>query len=263
MFPPKRKLIAFLFLFCATLLVFFISSREAAYTFRTVTTDISKFPLLLVSGITHEARAVLFFHRSYWDNLKLLDENGRLKSDILRYQEISAENERLTKLLDLKMRLAYGTVAARVIGKDFNSFRAFLLLDKGESSGIKKYAAVLTPLGLVGKILELGRFSSKVILINDPDLSVPAVVVRTQEQGLASGTLDGRSKLRFLDLDSDVAEGDTVATSGLNMTYPAGILIGKVKFVGLESSGLGKFAILEPAVKVSSVPEVLVVKSHE
>ena len=50
-------------------------------------------------------------------------------------------------------------------------------------------------------------------------------------------------------------------TSGLNLTYPQGILLGKVKWVGMESSGLGKFAILEPVVKVASLEEVLIMKS--
>ncbi|HAJ57794.1 MAG TPA: rod shape-determining protein MreC [Candidatus Omnitrophica bacterium] len=259
MFFPKRKLIAFLFLFCVTLLVLFLSSREAAYIFRTATADISKIPLSIANALTHELRAAAFFHRSYWDNLKLINQKDEMEARLLLSQGVSAENDRLRKLLGLMTELPYKTEAARVIGKDFNSFRPYLLLDKGESVGIKKYSAVLTPLGLVGKVLESGRFSSKVILINDPDLSVPALIVRTQEQGLVSGTLDGRSKLRFLDLDSEVMEGDLVVTSGLNMTYPAGILIGKVKFVGVESSGLGKFAILEPAVRVSSVSEVLIV----
>lgn len=254
----RRKLIALLFLLCCFCLVFFLISREAAYTLRAFACDIAKIPLLMASGITHEIRAVFFFHRSYWDNLKLTKKNEECRAELLRIQGALVENERLKKLLELKSRPAYVMQAARVVGKDFNALRPYLLLDRGKADGVHKYAAVLTSLGLVGKICELGRYSSKVILINDPDLSVPAVVVRTQEQGLVSGTLDGRCKLRFLDLDSDIAEGDTVVTSGLNMTYPQGILIGKVKFVGVESSGLGRFAILEIAVKISSVFEVLV-----
>ncbi len=260
MFLPKRKLIAFLFLFCIALLVLFVSSREAPYLLRSVSTDVSKIPLFASSFFVHELRALVFFHRSYWDNLRLLGEQYDLKARLLRMQDVMAENERLRELLDLKEDAAYETISARVIGKDFNSFRGYFILSKGRSSGIKKYAPVITPSGLVGKILELGLFSSKVILINDPDLSVPAVVERTREQGLVSGTLDGRLKLRYLDADSDLKEGEAVVTSGLNMTYPPGILIGRVRFVGVESSGLSKFAILEPAAKLSTVAEVSVVK---
>jgi len=259
-FFSKRKLIAFLFLFCVVSLLFFLSSLNAPYIGRSALLDITKLPLLAVHFFSSEIRAALFFHKSYWDNLKLKAENEELKNELLRLQELTAENSRLKDELDLKSRQAYKAVASKVIGKDFNSLRSYIILDKGRTSGIKRYAPVLTPAGLVGKILEVGFYSSKVILINDPDLSVPAMNLRTREQGLVSGTLDGRCKLRFLDLDSDIKEGDLIVTSGLNMTYPQGILIGKVRLVGTESSGLAKFAILEPSVKISSLEDVLIVQ---
>ena len=258
MFFSKRKLLAFLFLFCIVFFIFFLSSREATYTFRSSFSDLTRIPLLIATGLSHEIRAVIFFHKSYWQNLKLKKENEELKSLILKQNEILSENERLRNLLDLKQRVPFRTITALVIGKDFNALRPYIILDKGRAAGIKKYAPVLTPLGLVGKVLEVGRYSSKVILINDPDLSVPALNARTMEQGLVSGSLDGRCKLRFLDLASDIKEGDLIVTSGLNKSYPEGILIGKVKLVVKESSGLGKFAILEPAVKISSLEEVLI-----
>ena len=216
---------------------------------------------MFVFWLSHEARAVVFFHKSYWQNLELLVENNDLKTKLLQEEGLSAENERLRQLLDLKDKASFQTKAAKVIGKDFYALRPYLIIDKGRTSGIKKYAPVLTSGGLVGKVLEVGLYSSKVILINDPDLSVPASSVRTGEQSLSSGTLDGRCKLRFLDLDSDIQAGDMIVTSGLNMTYPQGILIGRVKWVGTESSGLGKFALLELAVKISSLHEVLIVVS--
>ncbi len=261
-FFSRRKLIAFLFLFCVVLLLFFLSSQESVYTLRSIFSDVSKIPLFVVHGVAQESKAVFFFHKSYWENRELLQENDVLKSHLLKQREILEENERLKKLLGLKTNAPFNTVAALVIGKDFNAFGSSLILDKGRWDGVKKYAPVLTSLGLVGKVFEVGQYSCKVILINDPDLAVPAINVRTREQGLVSGTLDGRSKLRFLDIDSDIRQGDFIVTSGLNMAYPAGILIGKVKFVGTESSGLGKFALLEPAIRLSSLEEVLIVKSN-
>ncbi len=261
MFFPKRKIIPFLVLFLVVFAIFFLASQPSVYTFRATVSDLSKLPLLVITGVTHEIRAALFFHRSYWDNLKLKKENEALKAQLLNAQADASENARLKDLLDLKTKVSYQTIASLVIGKDFNSFRPYCILNKGKAAGIKRFAPVVTPLGLVGKILEVGRYSSKIILINDPDLSIPAKNARTGEQGLVSGTLDGRCKLRFLDFDSDVKEGDPIVTSGLNMTYPEGVLIGKVKIVGTESSGLGKFAILDPAVRVSSLEEVLVVIS--
>ena len=259
MFFSKRKFIAFLFLFCLILSVFFLSSRTLTYNSRALVIDFHKIPLILATALSNEARAVLFFHKSYWQNLKLTAENAGLKAQLNNQKDEAAENERLRRLLDLKSKISFHTQIAKVIGKDFSSLRPYLIIDRGRTSGIKKYMSVLTSSGLVGKVLEVGLFSSKLILINDPDLSVPALNERTREQGLVSGTLDGRCKLRFLDSDSTIQEGDLIVTSGLNGSYPPQILIGKVRWVGVESSGLGKFAILEPAVKISSLEEVLVI----
>ncbi len=258
---PKRKLIPFFVLIVFIIFIFFLSSGAFPYTFRSSILDVFRIPLSLCDGLTHEIKALALFHKNYWKNFKLERENEELKAHKYNYEKVFAENERLGELLSFKKELSYETVAARVIGKDFSPFRPFLILDRGRSHGIHKYAPVFTSVGLVGKVLELGQYSSKVILINVCDLSVPALNTRTREQGLVSGTLDGQCKLRFLDLDSDVREGDVIVTSGLNMVYPEGIVIGTVKVVGIESSGLGKFAILNPAVNVSRLDEVLIVKT--
>lgn len=256
----KRKLISRLILLIFILFVVFLSVRSFVYDSRCCVLDFFKPPLVLFNDLAHEAKALCFFHRNYWKNFQFQKEIERFKARDFNDKKLSCENERLRKLLDFKNNLSYETVAARVIGKDFSPFRPFLILDKGRSSGIQKYAPVITYSGLVGKVLELGQYSSKVILINVCDLSVPALNARTREQGLVCGTLDGQCKLRFLDIDSDVKEGDIITTSTLNMVYPEGVAIGTVKIVGVESSGLGKFAILKPAVNVSCLDEVLIVK---
>ncbi|MFH1691607.1 MAG: rod shape-determining protein MreC [Candidatus Omnitrophota bacterium] len=258
---PKRKLISLLALVVFILFVVFLSLRSSTYASRSLALDLFRLPLSSCNGLVHEIRALFLFHKNYWKNLELERENAELRARGFDYEKISVENERYRKLLGFKKNLLYETVSAKVIGKDFSPFRPFLILDRGRFHGVRKYAPVFTYAGLVGKVLEVGQYSSKVILINVCDLSVPACNARTREQGLVSGTLDGRCKLRFLDLDSDVKEGDLIVTSGLNMVYPEGIIIGTVRIVGVESSGLGKFAVLEPSVNVSRLDEVLVVKT--
>jgi rod shape-determining protein MreC len=258
-FFPGKKLIVGVLLLCLVLLLVFAAHREAPYIVRSHVTDIIEVPFLVVQFIVHEVRAFFYFHHSYWQNMRLRQENEALRADANQCQTLTAENQRLRELLDLREKSAWETIPASVAGRDFNTFRPFLILNRGSRHGVRKYAPVLTAGGLVGKVLEVGFFSSKVILINDPDLAVPARVMRTREQGLLSGTLDGRCKLRFLDVDSDVQEGDMVVTSGLNMTYPPDIPLGRVKVIGLESSGLGKFAVIQTAVRLSALEEVLVV----
>lgn len=264
MFLPKRKLIASVGVVLLILFFCFLSYRNFTSVFRSGLTDAASVPLRLVQSIGHEVRAVIFFHRSYWQGLRLRQENEALRDALRRTEETTAENARLRQALGLREAAGYETIVASVIGKDFNMLRPYLVLNRGGAHGVKKYAPVFTPAGLAGKVLEVGMFSSKVMLMSDPDLGVPAMNARTREHGLVSGTLDGRCKMRFLDLDSDIKEADLIVTSGLNLTYPEGIVIGRVAIVGMESSGIGKFAVLEPAVRVGSLEEVLVVvPKHE
>lgn len=258
-FSPSKKFITLSLVFCVCFFIFFFSSHPAIFRLRAFCFDAIHFPMRAVSLLAHEGRAVLFFHRSYWDNLKIRRDNEELRTRLLHLESVASENDRLRGLLDLKKRIDYSLAAAQVIGRDFNTFRPYLIIGKGASGGLKKSAPVLTNAGLVGKIFEVGRYSSQVILINDPGLGVPAMIARTREHGLVRGTLDGRCQLRFLETDTDVREGDIVVTSGLNMTYPPDIPIGRVKVVGIEPSGIGKFAILDPVVRLSSLEEVAVV----
>jgi len=257
-FFPRQKLIKSAVFVCALLLIVFLAYRNTTYSLRAHLTDAASFPLTLLRALTHETRAVFLFHASYWDRLRLERENAVLKREMLRAEEAISENARLTRLLDLKENASYVSVAAQVVGKEFHALRPYLILNKGRAQGVRRMDPVVTAGGLAGKILEAGQFSSKAMLIQDPDLAVPAMDQRTREQGLVSGTLDGRCKLRFLDVDSDTREGDLVITSGLNMTYPPGILIGVVRYVGTEPSGLGKFAYIDPAVRPGALEEVLI-----
>jgi len=255
----KQKILKISLALFFVLGIVFLAYRNTTYYLRASATDVASFPLTLARAVTHEARAVLFFHASYWGRLRLEAENAALRQEMRRAEEAFAENTRLKALLDLKEGAAYASVCAKVVGKEFHALRPYLILNRGRAHGVRRLDPVGTAGGLAGKVLEVGQFSSKVMLIQDPDLAVPAMNQRTREQGLVSGTLDGRCKLRFLDLDSGTREGDLVVTSGLNMTYPAGILIGVVRLVGTEPSGLGMFAYVEPALRPGALEEVLVV----
>ena len=259
MFFPKQKLIKISVLVTVLLFVIFLAYRNTTYYLRASVTDTVSFPLTLVRAVTHEVRAVFLFHASYWNRLRLERENAALKQEMRRAEEVVAENARFRELLGLKESAPYASVAANVIGKEFHALRPYLIINKGRAQGVRRLDPVVTAGGLAGKVLEVGQFSSKAMLIQDPDLAVPAMNRRTREQGLVSGTLDGRCKLRFLDLDSGTREGDLIVTSGLNMTYPEGILIGVVRFVGTEPSGLGMFAYVDPAIRPGALEEVLVV----
>ena len=97
------------------------------------------------------------------------------------------------------------------------------------------------------------------MLISDSNLSVSAIVQRSRQEGLITGTLGTQLIMKYLPEDADIKVQDKIITSGMNQNYPKGILIGSVLEVAHEFSSLGRYAIIRPAVNLSSVEEVFVI----
>jgi rod shape-determining protein MreC len=218
-------------------------------------------PLRLLTFIRREADALVFFHRNFTQNEKLKKENDSLRSLLNAGEEVSLENARLKELLSLKDASAQKSIAAFVIGRSIDSWSSSIIIDKGMSSGIRRGMPVVSPLGLVGRVAEAFELTSKVLLVNDPNLAVSAVVQRSRQEGLVTGTLGSRLIMRYLPQESDIQVDDVILTSGLNETFPKGLLIGKVIEVGREYSGLSSYAVILPSVRLYGIEEVLVVVS--
>ena len=97
------------------------------------------------------------------------------------------------------------------------------------------------------------------MLITDPNFGVSAVLQRSRQEGLVSGTLGNLLIMRYLSADTDIKVSDAVVTSGLSQIFPKGIIIGRVKEIGTAFSGLSRFAMIRPEVDSSTLEEVLVV----
>jgi rod shape-determining protein MreC len=204
-------------------------------------------------------RIFLFSHSVYKENIKLRKEIGLLRKEIIRSEELSKENERLKKMLSFKQKIPFTTTAARVVGRDSSNWISALIIDKGKKDGLEKDMPVINEVGLVGKIVEVGNATSKMLLINDPDLKVAGLIQESREEGIVSGTLNGKCKMYFLALTSEAVINNTVVTSGLGGIFPKGLLIGKIIDVYEDPSGLTKECLIEPAAKLSRLEEVLVI----
>ena len=120
---------------------------------------------------------------------------------------------------------------------------------------------MLNYFGLIGRVVETSAATAKVMLINDPNLGVSAIVQRSRQEGLVSGTLGNSLTMRYLPKDADIKPGDAIITSGLTDICPKGLAIGEVTDVGEEFSGLSRYAIIMPACHLSDIEEVLVIIS--
>jgi rod shape-determining protein MreC len=117
--------------------------------------------------------------------------------------------------------------------------------------------AVVSAEGLVGRVIEAGPISSRVILLLDPQSRASILFQDSRDDGMAEG--DGSPWLRVTHIhrESQVKVGERVLSSGLGQIYPKGIPVGTVEMVGTEKSGLELFATVKPYVNFSKLEEVL------
>lgn len=214
----------------------------------------------IVRWPVEEAHRILTYRKTWNDYQKLERQVSALKARVVAIDELSQENRRYAKLLDVKNRSMFSSEPALVVARDPSNWNSSLMINKGREDGIKPGMAVVNALGVVGKVAEVASSSSKVILINDPGFSVAVVNQRSRESGLLSGSLSGRCRLQYLSQDADIRVTDELVTSALSAAFPAGLLVGSVVDVAPGIEGESPRADVEPAVDVSKVEEVLVIK---
>jgi rod shape-determining protein MreC len=185
-------------------------------------------------------------------------------------QQEQLENQRLKQLLDLKSLLPFGSIAALVSGRDTQNWTSAVWIDHGSADGIVPDCPVLavkgSPIadaqvsgGVIGRVIECGPGSSKVLLISDPLSSIAAADTRSGEEGLLQGHGSSLITLEYIDQSADIQPGDPIVTSGLGGVFPPGLSIGKVTKVSVSQIGF-KRAEVRPTVSLSSIREVLVLK---
>lgn len=200
------------------------------------------------------------------ENDELKAEIDSLESDkreLLRYKE---ENNNLRDMLDLKEQMKdYQTIGGNIIAKDMGNWFNTFTIDRGSSDGLKIDSPVITSKGLVGSVIETMPFSAKVLSIIDPDSTVSAVVTKSMDLVRIRGDMllmdQGLCRMDYIDMDVDIAVGDTIETSGLGGIYPRGILIGKVKSINKDADGLNRYAVIEPAVDFKRLQVVFAMKN--
>jgi rod shape-determining protein MreC len=198
------------------------------------------------------------------------EENRRLRQDIEwlrgqnnRLREEAAATQRLTTLLQFKEQALPTMVAAQVIGRDATNRYRSVILNKGDSDGIQPDMGVITPAGVVGRVVKTTSVTSVVLLVTDPNNAIPGLIQRTRDEGIVEGTPQGRVRLKYIPLLSGVQEGDRVVTSGLVGGFPRGLAIGTITGIEKEEGALFQNAELAPEVDLSRVEEVLVIQSPQ
>ena len=175
---------------------------------------------------------------------ELAAENEKLKTEALllqgRLQKLAAlteQNVRLRELLNSSALVNEKVEVAELIGVDPNPFTHRILINKGERDGVVLGQPVLDARGLMGQVVELMPYTSRVLLLTDTTHSIPVQVNRNGLRAIASGTGNPeRLELRHVADTADVKEGDLLVSSGLGQRFPAGYPVATVSEV-IHDSG--------------------------
>lgn len=193
------------------------------------------------------------------ENLRLTREAELLREENNRLRESAETAQRLAELMQFRERQPYHTVAARVIGKDATNWYQAILLDKGESDGLEPEMGVITPVGVVGRIVKTTMSTAVALLLTDPNNAIAGLLQRTRDEGIVEGTPQHGVRMKYIPLLAGVREGDWIVTSGLVGGFPRGLPIGTVTTVEKDEGELFQVAAVEAAVDLSKVEEVLVI----
>lgn len=262
MFKKWKKPLVYL-LFLLVPFAFLFLNQDLFINFKTGIVTSNSWSVQVLLFPFQEAKKIIFYHKTYNDYEKLRSEVDPLKQHLLLQEEALKENARFRELLDFKKKSLFPSIAANVIMRDPTNWAAAIIVDKGYKHGVRQGMPVVTPLGVVGKIAEVGERISKVTLLTDPRFGVAAAIERTREQGLVSGTLRGICRMQYLPVSADVKIGDTIITSKISSFFPPGLMIGKVINVEESFTSPTLECLVKPAVALSQIEEVIIVLSHE
>lgn len=193
------------------------------------------------------------------DNRQLRREMDLLQEQNAQLRESAAATERLAALLEFKKQALSTLVAAQVIGRDTGNWYKTIILNKGTSDGLQSDQGVITPAGVVGRIVKTTSSTAVVLLLTDPNNAIAGLIQRTRDEGIVEGTTHGVARLKYIPLLSTARPGDRVVTSGLVGGFPRGLAIGTISRIDKEDEALFQSAELSPEVDPNRVEEVLVI----
>ena len=190
--------------------------------------------------------AVGDYFRAGSQNSELRAELAKARRELTKTQAAEFENRRLRQLLGLAGEVEDEVTIARIVGSTYYSGQRHATLSAGSASGVATGQPVRAPDGLIGRVLETGRWASRVLLVTDSGSSVPVRLVRDGTPALAAGLGDGTVELRTLEVGANpFRPGDVLVTSGVGGIFPPNIPVARV--VRIEGDKAIAVPVAQPA----------------
>jgi rod shape-determining protein MreC len=227
-----------------------------------------------VEILLYPAQRVLLWPRdaaediaTYFSTLHgLKEENQRLRLQAIgqaqRAQlaaQLQAENDQLRKLAGVRERIEVPAQMVVALYESRDPFSHRIIIDHGSRDGMRAGGPVIDEAGVVGQVTRVFPLTSEVTLLTDKEESVPVQVARNGLRAVAFGGAEPSTlELRFLPANVDVQSGDSVATSGLDGIYPAGLPVGTITRVDRDVKDQFARVVLKPAAGMSTSRLLLV-----
>ncbi len=268
MLVPKKYqpivVISIFVIFSLVILSFSIKGPLEAGFFRKLVLEAA---LPLEKAVTATMKVLGDSWKRYIFLIGLEEENRRLKKDnailtdkLNRLKEGNLEAQRLQKLFALKDNLEHSVIAARVIDKSLSALYKTILINRGSSHGIKAGMPVINDQGVVGRVVEVSWHTSRILLIIDEKSNIDAAIQDNRAQGILQGDGSSGCHIKYVSTLEDVKAGDTVVSSGLAGVFPKGLILGTVQYVDRKEGGLFQKIMVNPAVDIGKMEEVLVLE---
>ena len=191
------------------------------------------------------------------DNEQLRRENDALKLQMNQLQSKAAEADRLAALLNFRQgQRSVPMLAARVIGTSADTASQTVYLDRGERDGIRRNMGVITPDGVVGKVIESYRDTAQVLLLTDKDSGVGAMLADSRIQSPVGGTGEPLLSMKYIPTDDTVNMGEHVVTSGMDRIFPRDLPVGVV--TEIKTGRPFQHVRVRPAANLQRLEEVIV-----
>ena len=265
-FLGNKRLLFLLVFFLLFIFLLSIDLEKTPFSFleKPITGTISLFEIM-ISSVIHQTQA---FWINYVNLVGVQEENALLRKEIekltaerIRLQGIQISNQRIEKLLGFIENSSLKIFAARVVGRNPDNWYQTLIINKGAKDGVQVDMGVVTPLGVVGRVVKVKSRLSQVLLMVDRNSSIAAIVERTRDEGIVEGIDRNRLLMKYLPLTTEVGIGDRILTSGLAGFFPKGLWVGMVEDIVQEETDLFKKLQIIPSVNFSKLEEVLVIDS--
>lgn len=203
------------------------------------------------------------------ENRALSEEIVYLRGEMRLARNLERENEQLREQLGFIQRpTGSHLIPCEVIGRDSTGWWNTARINKGRATGVAAGRAVLTADGLAGRTVSVSEHTADVLLLSDPACKVSVRMERTGVFGMVAGTgeMHGNKplcKLSCLSLKADLRDGDEVVTAGMGSLFPKGLLVGVLRNIRTDESGLALEADIEPAARLELLEYVFVSATAE